>query len=131
VCFPSIFLGDKVFAEGFSSTGKSNGPSPELSSSKPASQLRRFLGMLNFYMRFLPHVAATQAPLHDVPSRPRVKGCHSINWTPDLRRVFYDFKTSLSRATLLAHTDPSAPLAFVTDSSTSATVTVLQQRDNT
>jgi cleavage and polyadenylation specificity factor subunit 1 len=30
---------------------------------KTASQLHRFLGMLNFYKRFLPHAGATQAPL--------------------------------------------------------------------
>jgi hypothetical protein len=36
------------------------------------SQLRRFLGMLNFYRLFLPHAAAHQAPLHDVLSGPRV-----------------------------------------------------------
>jgi hypothetical protein len=37
--------------------------------------------MLNFYRRFLPHAAATQAPLHDVLSGPRIKGSHPITWT--------------------------------------------------
>jgi hypothetical protein len=46
---------------------------------KTASQLRRFLGMLNFYRRFLPHAAVTQALLHDVLSG---------IWTPDLHRTF-------------------------------------------
>jgi hypothetical protein len=45
---------------------------------KTASQLRRFLGMLNFYRRFLPNAADTQAPLHAALSGPRVKGSHSI-----------------------------------------------------
>jgi hypothetical protein len=41
--------------------------------SKTASQLCRFLGMLNFYERFLPHAAATRDSLfhlsvHDVIS---------------------------------------------------------------
>jgi hypothetical protein len=35
-------------------------------SPKNTSQLRRFLGMLNFCRWCLPHAAATQAPLHDV-----------------------------------------------------------------
>ena len=34
----------------------------------------------------------------------------------------------MSRATLLAHPDPSAPLALITDASTSAMCAVLQQR---
>ena len=32
---------------------------------KTVCQLRRFLGMLNFYRRFLPHAARIRAPLHD------------------------------------------------------------------
>jgi hypothetical protein len=36
----------------------------------------------------------------------------------------------LARATLLANTGPSAPLALVTDASTSAIFSVLQQRVN-
>jgi hypothetical protein len=73
------------------------------------------LVMLNFYRRFLPHAAATQAPLHDALSGPRVKGSHPITWTPDLHRAFEECKassSSLSSATLLARPDPSAPLAL-------------------
>jgi hypothetical protein len=45
---------------------------------KTVSQLRRFLGMLNFYRRFLPHAASSQAPLHEVLSGPKVKGSHTV-----------------------------------------------------
>jgi hypothetical protein len=47
------------------------------------------LGMLNFYRRFLPQAAATQAPLHDVLSGPRFKGSHPIDWTPELHKDVY------------------------------------------
>jgi hypothetical protein len=94
---------------------------------KTASQLRRFLGMVNFYRRFLPHAAATQAPLHDVLSDPRVKGSHPTTWTPELLKAFDECKASLSPATLLGHSDQSSPLALVTDASTSTMGAVLQQ----
>jgi cleavage and polyadenylation specificity factor subunit 1 len=68
------------------------------------------------------------SPLHDIHSGPRVKGSHPITLTPELRKTFDECKTSFSRATLLAHSDPSAPLALVTDASTSAIDAVLQQR---
>jgi hypothetical protein len=84
--------------------------------------------MLNFYRRFLPQAAATQAPLHNVLSGPRIKVSHPIAWTPELHKVFQEYKASLSRATLLAHPEPSAQLALVTDASTSAMGAVLQQR---
>jgi hypothetical protein len=68
--------------------------------------------MLNFYRRFLPHADAIQAPLHAVLSGPRVRGFHPILWTPELLQAFADCKDNLSRTTLLAHPDPTAPLAF-------------------
>jgi hypothetical protein len=43
---------------------------------KTVGQLRRFLGMLNFYHRFLPHAAALQAPLYDILSGLKVKNSH-------------------------------------------------------
>jgi hypothetical protein len=83
--------------------------------------------MLNFYRRILPHAAATQATLHDVLSGPRVKGSHTITWTPEHLKAFKECKANLSGATLLAHPDPSVPLALDTDASTSAMGAVIQQ----
>jgi hypothetical protein len=60
----------------------------DCSPSKIISQLRSVLGMLNFYRRFLPQAAVTQATKHDVLSSPRVKGCHPIAWTPELHKAF-------------------------------------------
>jgi cleavage and polyadenylation specificity factor subunit 1 len=65
--------------------------------------------------------------LHDILSSPRVKGTHPIAWTPELLKAFEECKASLSRAKLLAHPDPSAPLALASDASTSAMGAVLQQ----
>jgi hypothetical protein len=65
------FLGYKVSAKGSQPLKKrvtdlQNCPAPQT-----ASQLRRFLGMLNFYRQFLPHAAAIQAPLHAALSGPK------------------------------------------------------------
>jgi cleavage and polyadenylation specificity factor subunit 1 len=109
------FLVYKVSAEGFQRLEERVADLQSCPPPKTASQIRRFLGMLNFYKRFLPHAAAIQALLHAVLSGPRVKGSHPITWTPDLHRAFEECKASLSRATLLAHPDPSAPLALITD----------------
>jgi cleavage and polyadenylation specificity factor subunit 1 len=121
------FLGYKLSAEGSQPLEERVIHLQDCHPPKTASQLRRFLGMLNFYRRFLPHAAATQAPLHDLLSDPRVKGSHTITWTPELLKAFEQFKASLSRANLLAHPYPTAPLALVTDASTSAMGAVLQQ----
>jgi hypothetical protein len=106
-----IFLGYKVSAESSQQLEERVG---HLQASPPpntASQLRRFLGMLNFYIRFLPNAATTQAPFHDALACPRIKGSHPIAWTPDLHRAFEECKESLSRATLLAQPDLQASIA--------------------
>jgi hypothetical protein len=90
------FLGYKVSAEGSQPLEERMTHLKDYHPPKTASQLRRFLGMLNFYRRFLPHAAATQAPLHDVLSGHRVKGSHTITWTPELLKAFEECKASLS-----------------------------------
>jgi hypothetical protein len=72
------FLGYKVSAEGSQSLQERVTHLQEYQPPQSVSQLRRFLGILNFYRRFIPHAAAIQAPLHDVLSGPKVKGSHLI-----------------------------------------------------
>jgi hypothetical protein len=123
-----IVLGYKVSAEGSQPLEVRVAHLQASPPPKTASQLRRFLGMLNFYRRILPNAATAQAPLHDALAGPRIKGSRPIAWTPDLHRALEECKESLSRATLLEHPDPSARLALVTDASTTAMGAVLQQR---
>jgi len=71
--------------------------------------------MLNLYLRFLPHTAATEAPLHAVLAVPRTKGSQPFNWTPALGQAFEECKASHSHAAILAYPDGAAPIALVTD----------------
>lgn len=89
-------------------------------------QLRGFLGMLNFYRRFLPQAAEIQAPLHALLTG-SVKGTQPITLTGETLAAFEACKDSLSNAALLAHPDCSAKLAVVTDASDKAIGAVLQQ----
>lgn len=92
-------------------------------------QLRRFLGMINFYRRFIPHASQTQAPLNNLLVG-AVKGSHPINLSGDTLKAFNNTKNSLCKATLLAHPDCKANLAIVTDASDLAIGAVLQQHRN-
>jgi hypothetical protein len=56
------FLGYKVSAEGSRTLEDRVAHIQHCPPPKTASQLRRFLGMLNVYRRFLSHAAATQTP---------------------------------------------------------------------
>jgi len=88
------------------------------------------LGMLNFYLRFLPHASSSQAPLHDVLFGPKFKGSYPVTWSDALVAAFDECKASTSRAALLAHRDNRfTPL--VSDASTTAIDAVLQSRCET
>jgi cleavage and polyadenylation specificity factor subunit 1 len=86
--------------------------------------LRRILGMINFYRRFIPQAANIQAPLHAALAGPKIKGSQPVEWTPTMVHAFEDCKASLSRATLLTH----LLLALFTDASDTAIGAALQQR---
>ena len=89
--------------------------------------LRHCLGMLNFYRRFMPQTASIQASLHAALVVSTVKGSQPVDWTSTIAQAFEDCKAIFSRATLLAHLDPSTTLALFTDASDIAISVALQQ----
>jgi hypothetical protein len=95
----ATFLGYKVSAEGSRPLEEPVAHLQDCHPPKTTSQLCRSLGMHNFYRRFLPQAAATQTPLHDVLSDPRIKGSHPIAWTPELQKAFEECTAILSRPT--------------------------------
>jgi hypothetical protein len=76
-------------------------------------ELQRFLGMINFYRRFMPLLAAKLNPLHEATP---CKG-PSITWTANCNVAFAAAKTALATATLLHHPDPSVPTSVTVDAS--------------
>jgi hypothetical protein len=72
------FLGYKISSEGFRPLEERVAHLQDCPPPKAVRQLRQFLSMLNFYRRFLSQAAATQAPLHDILSGPRVESSHPI-----------------------------------------------------
>ena len=88
--------------------------------------LQRFLGMVNFYRRFLPGVARTLRPLTDaLAGNPRI-----LAWSSELQSAFDAAKAALASAVSLAHPSPSADVSLVTDASASHVGAVLQQRES-
>ncbi len=64
-------------------------------------ELQAFLGMVNFYRRFLPSIA-TLRPLTD-ELRGGKKGSDKLEWSPAIDAVFAGAKQVLLSATHLAH----------------------------
>ncbi|GFS74399.1 transposon Tf2-8 polyprotein [Trichonephila clavipes] len=80
--------------------------------------LRKFLGLLNFYRRFLPKAAEQQYLLSEfLKGSKGKKDSNSLNWSSEAITAFQRCKQALADAALLAHPSPSAPLALHVDAS--------------
>ena len=98
---------------------------------RPTSQrkLRQFLGLVNFYHRFIPGCARILQPLHNMLTGSS-KSDRCLVWTPDAEAAFTQVKEALSNATLLVHPQSDAPTCIITDASDIAVGAVLQQQIN-
>ncbi|CAB3379534.1 Hypothetical predicted protein [Cloeon dipterum] len=91
-------------------------------------QLRRFLGLLNFYHRWLPNIALDQVPLNQILSIPGLKKQSKIEFNKEAVAAFNTCKQKLAAATKLAHPNPNCSLSIVTDASDFGMGGVLQQK---
>ena len=96
---------------------------------RPTSQkkLRQFLGLVNFYHRFIPGCARILQPLHSLLTGSS-KSDRCLAWTTDAETAFTRVKEALAEATLLVHPQSDAPTCLITDASDTAVGAVLQQR---
>lgn len=84
---------------------------------KTVKELRRFLGLLNFFRRFLPHAARMQANLNNYLKGSKKNDKREINWTKQTTNEFETCKKLIADATLLAHPKPDAKLVLQVDAS--------------
>ncbi|XP_073821522.1 uncharacterized protein [Musca autumnalis] len=93
-------------------------------------ELRRFIGVINYYRRCIPHAAHQQAPLNELVGNSKKNDKRKVPWTTESENAFEICKRSLGEATMLAHPAPDLELALVTDASDSAIGAVLEQNFN-
>lgn len=99
-----------------------NFPKPE-----DSTQLRRFLGALNYYRRCIPHAAELQAPLNDLLQGLKKKK-ERLKWTAAAEDAFSRCKKSMVNAVTTVFLEPSAPLSLCTDASSTAIGAALNQQ---
>ncbi|GBN97182.1 Transposon Ty3-I Gag-Pol polyprotein [Araneus ventricosus] len=92
--------------------------------------LRTFLGILNFYRRYLKDAAKNQALLHEYLKGSKKKDKRKIQWTDEAEKQFEKCKNDLANATLLSFPNSELPLSLFTDASDTAIGAVLQQYEN-
>lgn len=90
-------------------------------------ELRRFLGMLNFYREHIPKAAKIQAPLHAYLHNVKKRDKTKIDWNQEACEAFEACKVAIQDAALLAHPSHNATLAIFSDASDTCAGAALQQ----
>lgn len=121
------FLGHLVSAKGAEPLQRHVTAVRRFPAPSTVKELQAFLGLLNFYRRFLPRIAKTLAPLTEELKGGR-KGSEQLSWSSSLQSAFQQAKDALCTATSLSHPDQNAHLSLWVDASASHVGAVLQQR---
>jgi len=105
------YLGFKITKDGIKPLAEKVRPILEYPAPKTKKGLRRFLGMTNFYSKFVKRGHQVLAPLY------RLSGNEPFRWRIEHMEAFEKYKTMMAKDVQLAHRDRNKPLVLVTDGS--------------
>ncbi|GFW59948.1 hypothetical protein TNCV_4864031 [Trichonephila clavipes] len=123
-----IFLGHLITPDGIKPLPDKVQAVLDYKQPETVGSLRKFLGLLNFYRRFLPKAAGQQYLLSEfLKGSKGKKDSKPLNWSSEAITAFQRCKQALADAALIAHPSPSAPLALHVDASNYAIGGALHQ----
>ncbi|KAK3749146.1 hypothetical protein QZH41_009832, partial [Actinostola sp. cb2023] len=107
-----IYMGVRLSAEGISPTQEkieaiTNAPVP-----LNTTQLRAFLGMVNYHSKFIPNLSTILQPLNQLLQKDR-----PWQWSTSCQNAFQSAKNTLSSSQVLVHFNPKLPVILETDAS--------------
>jgi transposase InsO family protein len=123
------FLGHRVSAAGVLPLADRVAAIKQFPSPNTVKELQSFLGLINFYRRFIRSAAKLLLPLTAV-LKGGPAGSKKLQWTAEMRRSFSAAKAAVAAACTLQHPLPGAQLSLATDASASHIGAVLQQRQD-
>lgn len=118
------FLGHIVSEQGIMVDPDKVAAMLSLAAPRNVSDLRSFLGSVNFYRRFIPRCGHRTSPLTDL-----LRAGASFHWGVPQQRAFEDLKTALATAPVLHPPDMSKQFFLYTDASQVAVGAALMQED--
>lgn len=122
------FLGHRVDAKGICPLPAKTKAISEVPLPETPRQLRKFIGMIEYFHRFIPKAASLLKPLHTIANQK--PSTAKIEWSAASCEVFQQVKLNLSKVVNLAHPFPDAPLVLTTDASDVGIGAVLEQWQN-
>jgi len=92
---------------------------------KCCKSVKQFIGLVNFYRRYIPNLAAIARSL----TARMDKSSGGCDWTPQCEQAFQKLKMLLTTAPVLQHPDMSKPFFLWTDASKAGFGAILKQED--
>ena len=106
------YLGHVVNAEGLHATESKLQAIREAPTPRNVQELRSFLGLLNYYSRFIANISSILRPLHVLLQRNA-----RWNWTTSCKQAFELAKEKLSSSCVLTHYNAALPIRLAGDAS--------------
>ena len=122
------FLGHLINQDGIALLPEKVAAMRSYKTPRTTKELRRYLGMINFYRRFIPKSAETMQPLYDLIKQLYMLPKNAkIMWSREQLQAFKKSKTDLANASYLAYPAPNEHLYLAADASDTAVDAVLYQ----
>ena len=122
------FLGHRVTAAGIMPMPERVQPIVEFPTPTRKDELQRFIGMMTYYSRFIPHIQHILLPLHAAVGNKAKDKKAIIEWSTECEMAFTEAKKALANATLLQHPSPTEETRLTTDASGVAVGGKLEQK---
>ena len=106
------YLGHVIDEEGLHPTEEKVQAIREAPRPKNVAELRSFLGIINYYSRFMPNLSSTLAPLYRLLHKDA-----KFSWKREQDEAFRAAKQALQNDSLLIHYDSTKPLVVACDAS--------------
>jgi RNase H-like domain found in reverse transcriptase/Reverse transcriptase (RNA-dependent DNA polymerase) len=120
------YLGHVISGEGISVEPSKIEAVKDWATPQDPRRLQSFLGLCNYYRRFVRTISTKASPLIDL-----TKKAIPFEWGESQDKAFKELKDRVMTAPILKSADVSQPFEIQTDGSRTCTGAVLQHRDNT
>ena len=117
------YLGYKISGRGVETTEDKVAAITGAPEPRDVAELRCWLGLINYYGKFLQGLASTLSPLYAL-----LRQNHVWRWTQVERKAFEDAKRLLRSPPVLAHFDPKLPVILACDASPVGLGCILSQK---